>query len=328
MNLLENQRKWFVIILAAALVCLGTRISARAQEVREINRRPFYVAHEVFAPDAGDGDIGRDPCFAVTPEDNICLYSNALNRLYLFDPRGVLIKKIDFRDYNYSGEPLAISDIAASPKGGFYLLESRRAKIISVSKDLKINDFREDGDAFAPGFLFMPAEARCDGNGNLIVYETAAKTSRLFSAAGLSPAASFKTRVVPAGTPSAGFSYYGVTFKGATLEITVNSSAGLKPFAAFRCEGHIDGVFMAETTPSGAFTAGVRTIDNDRFGFHIIEFGDNAAVKSSAPVKLSGRAVRKAVRDSAGKILTLIAREDDPGRYVLAELRKKKPAEE
>jgi hypothetical protein len=328
MNSLKNPGRWIVIILAAALACLGARVSASAQQVREINRRPFYVPHEVFVPDAGDGNVGRDSCFAVTPEDNICLYSNALNRLYLFDPLGVLIKKIDFRDYNYSGEPLAISDIAASPKGGFYLLESRRAKIISVSKDMKITDFRVESEVFAPGFLFMPAEARCDGNGNLIVYEAAAKTSRLFSAAGLSPAASFKTRVVPAGTSAAGFSYYGVTFEGSTLEITVNSTAGLKPFGTFGYDGYIDGIFMAETTPSGGVAAGVRTINNDRYEFHILELGEDAAVKSSAPVKLSGPAVGKAAVDSAGKILTLIAREGEPGRCVLAELRKKKPAED
>ena len=328
MNSLKNSGRWIIIILAASLAFLGARVSARAQEVREINRRPFYVPHEVFAPDAGDGDIGRDSCFAVTPEDNICLYSNALNRLYLFDPRGALIKKNDFRDYNYSGEPLAISDIAASPKGGFYLLESRRAKIIFVSIDLKITDFRVESEVFAPGFLFLPAEARCDGNGNLIVYEAPAKTSRLFSGAGLSPAASFKTRVVPAETSAAGFSYYSVTFEGSTLEITVNSPEGSRLFGVQRYAGYIDGVFMAEATPSGGFTAGIRTITNDRYEFHILELGENAAVKSSAPVKLSGCSVGKAARDSAGKILTLLARENEPGRPVIAELRKKKPAED
>lgn len=328
MNSHENQRRWILIILAAAFLFSAASLPARAQEVREISSRPFYAPHEVFSPDAGDGNIGCDSCFAVTPEDNICLYSNALNRLYLFDPRGALIKKTDFRDYNYSGEPLAISDIAASPKGGFYLLESRRSKIISVSKDLKINDFRVANDVFSPGFLFMPAEARCDGNGNLIVYEAPAKISRLFSAGELAPIASFKTRVAPAGTSAAGFSYHGVAFEGSTLEITMNSPEGAKPFAARRYDGYIDGIFMAEATPSGGLVTGVRTIDNDRYEFHILELGDNAAVKTSAPVKLSGPPVRKAALNSAGKILTLLAREGYPERPALVELRKKNQPEE
>lgn len=328
MNSRETPCRSIIIILAAALLFSGACVPARAQEVKEIERRPFYAPHEVFAPDAGDGNIGLDSCFALTSEDDICIYSNALNRLYLFDPRGALIKKTDFRDYNYSGEPLEIIDIAASPKGGFYLLESRRSKIISVSKDLKIKDFRVEDEVFAPGFLFMPSEARCDAGGNLIVYEAPAKTSRLFSSGGLAPAASFKTRVAPAGKAASGFSYYGVAFDGATLEITMNSPEGTKPFCSRRYDGYIDGVFMAETSPAGGVVTGVRTINNDRFEFHILELGENAAVRSAAPVKLSGPALRKAALDSAGKIFTLTAREGHPGRAALAELRKKKPADE
>jgi hypothetical protein len=315
-------------MLAAALVFFAALVPARAQEVKEITRRPFYAPYEVFAPDAGDGNIGCDSCFAITPEDNFCLYSNALNRLYLFDPRGALIKKLDFRDYNYSGEPLAISDIAASPKGGFYLLESGRSKIISVSKDLKITDFRVENEVFAPGFLFRPAEARCDGNGNLIVYEVQANISRLFSAADLAPASSFKSRVVPAGTSAAGFSYYGVAFAGSTLEITFNSLEGSKPFKSHRYDGYVDAVFMAERPPSGGVVTGVRIVNNDRYEFHILELGENAAVKSGAPVKLSGSAVRKASMNSAGKIFTLLARDGSPERPAMAELKKKKSADE
>ncbi|HOT75547.1 MAG TPA: hypothetical protein PK467_07170 [Candidatus Wallbacteria bacterium] len=315
------------IIILIALYFPG---AARAQA---FSGKQFYQPEELFefkdetAPEAQKARAS-DVCFAVSPGDNICVYSNSSGSLFLMDLKGAVLKKLDFRDYDYSGKPPAISSVCVSEKGTAYLFDRENSKIITVTKDFKIAEFYSKSNIFAEDYILPPAEIYFDASGALLVYQRCADATSFFSPGELSLLKTCASRAASSlfARPSAEF--YAVKTAGSTLEVNICGPAGVKNFRRIGCEGLADGIFMAEKSYDGSLFIGARILNNDRYEFRLIQLDEKASVKSDAPIKTRGFALNAAAMTSTGRILALLPGEKSGGGVFLNELKKVKPPEE
>ena len=317
-----------VIIIIIAALCFQAPVRAQS-----LAAKAFYQPEELFefkdetAPQS-QAASAAGVCFAVSPGDDICVYSNSSGILYLMDLKGSVLKKLDFRDYDLSGRPLEVCSICVSEKGAVYLLDRKNSKIITVTKDFKISGFYSKNNIFAEDYILPPAEIYLDASGALMVYQQAADATFFFSPGELSlvKKSAFRAAASTFARPSKEF--YSVNKAGSTLEITLCGPQGAESFKNIRCGGFADGIFMAEKSYDGSLFIGARILNNDRYEFRIIQIDEKAAVKSDAPVKNIGHALNSAALTSTGRILALLPGAKNGEGLFVNELKKIKPAEE
>jgi len=324
-------KKRFIFIFAAfyaaaVLLCFAPRVCPAQQVYPRAAAAAFYSPSEIceLSDPAAAGGIGNNAVFAAAPGGNICLYSNSANCLYLFDIKGVILQKLDFTALNYSGRPFIAGDVCAGKKGDIYLFEAGSSKIVSVSKDFKINNFIVKSDIFAADYICGPVDLFCDDNGSLLVYSRRQKATVFFPGASASSAAVFKGLVIAAGKVSAADLNFNIKLEGPTVEVTLNSAFEQKIFKTIRCSGFADGVFMAERNGSGGLLLGIRIINNDRYEYHISEIDSDSKILSDSRVEIQGGPLIKVVPGANGRLLALRRGEKNPARIYLAELKKMK----
>ncbi len=286
----------------------------------------FYEPVEICELSDSDAavQIGGDAVFAASPGGGVCLYSNSANCLYLFDMKGVMLQKLDFNGLNYSGRPFIACDICVTKKGGVYLLEAGSSKIVSVSKEFKINNFIVKNDIFAADYIGGPSDLFCDDNGSLLVYSRLCGETIFWAGAQASSAAVFKGLVVAAGKQGAADMNFNIKLEGGTVEVSLNSGGEKKVFKTIKYPGYADGVFMAEKNGAGGLWLGVRVINNDRYEYHISEIGGDSKTLSSGKVEIDDRPVIEVVLSSNGRLLTLSGGGKKSSKIYLGELKKKK----
>ena len=326
-----NLKKRFISIftffyISGALLGLAPRAGSAQQVYQRAAAVEFYSPVEIceLSDPRAAGGIGDDAVFAAEPGGGICLYSNSLNCLYLFDMKGVILQKLDFNELNYSGRSFTAGDICVTKKGGVYLFEAGSSKIASVTKEFKINNFIVKSDIFAADYMCGPSDLFCDDNGSLLVYSRLCGDTIFFPGASESSAAVFKGLVVAAGKQGASALNFNIKLEGPTVEVTLNSADEKKVFKTIKYPGYADGVFMAEKNGGGGLWLGVRVINNDRYEYHISEFGSDSKTLSAGKVELHGGPFIKVVLSSNGRLLTLRCGEKNPSKIYLSELKKMK----
>jgi hypothetical protein len=315
-----------VFCAAAALIGFTPRTCPAQQVYSRAAVSSFYSPSEIceLSDPGAAGGIGNDAVFAAAPGGGVYLYSNSANCLYLFDIKGVILQKLDFNALNYSGRPFIAGDICASKKGGIYLFEAGSSKIVSVSKEFKINNFIVKSDIFAADYICGPADLFCDDNGSLLAYSRRQGATVFFPGASASSTAVFKGLVIAAGKAGAADLNFNIKLEGPTVEVTLNSAFEQKVFKTIRYPGFADGVFMAEKNGAGGLWLGIRVINNDRYEYHISEYGSDSKTVSEGKVEIQGGPVTKAVSGSDGRLLTLRHGEKNSAEIYLAELKKMK----
>jgi len=315
-----------VFYIAGALLALAPRAGSAQQVYQRAAAVEFYSPVEIceLSDPRAAGGIGDGAVFAPEPGGGVCLYSNSSNCLYLFDMKGVILQKLDFNELNYSGRPFIAGDICVSKKGDVYLFEAGSSKIVSVTKEFKINNFIVKSDIFAADYMCGPADLFCDDNGSLLVYSRPRGDTIFFPGASASSAAVFKGLVVASGKEGAANINFNIKLEGPTVEVTLNSADENKVFKTIKYPGYADGVFMAEKNGGGGLWLGVRVINNDRYEYHISEFGSDSKTLSAGKVEIYGGPVTKVALSSNGRLLTLRAGEKNPSKIYLDELKKMK----